>query len=86
MFLWDCFLNVGNWVHYFNPQVECLKNASVHLDEMVKEFYVPLFKGIKQRLLTVGSELFLGHVFSRLGLELPVLVDLDVVLSNECSL
>lgn len=60
MFLWDCFLNVGNWVHDFNPQVECLKHASVHLDEMVIKLTFPLFKGIKQRLLTCGSELFLG--------------------------
>ena len=44
MLLWDSFLNVSNWVHNFNPQVESLKYTSVHLDEMVKELNVPLFK------------------------------------------
>ena len=86
MFLRDSFLNIRNWINYFNPQVECLKHSSVHLEKMVKELNVPLFKCIQYCLITCGSEMFFVHVISRLGLELPKLVYLDVGLGNECSL
>lgn len=50
--LWDCLLDVRYWVHYLKSQVKRLKYTRVHLNEMVKELFIPLLKGIKQRVLT----------------------------------
>ena len=84
--LWDSFLYVCYWVHDFNSQVKSLKYSSIHLNEMLKELFVPLIERVEERLLTVGSEYILSHFISRLSLKLLELVNLYVVLGDECGL
>ena len=82
MILWDCFIYVCYWVNYFNSQIKRLEYSSIHLYQMVKEFFVPLLEGIKLRVNR--SWLFLIHVIS-LGLPFLGLINSNVILSNEGS-
>ena len=53
---------------------------------MLEEFFVPLVERVEVGLLTMGSRKILGHLISLLSFELLELVNLDVVLGNECGL